>query len=266
MLFRSKRQLLPELRNYWPGPPATYIEPFAGSACLYFDIEPARAVLGDLNRDLITAFRAIRNEPAAVVRQLSVLETGRKAYLRIRSVDPRTLSAVEAAARFLYLNHYCFNGLYRTNKSGKFNVPFGRNKSKEGVDLDRVRKASRQLKSVKLIHGDFEKTLKHAERHDFVYLDPPYSVARRRIFGEYTPTSFGASDLPRLKKALNRLDRKGVMFVLTYAYSQQSRKYFSKWTTKRLRTKRNIAGFCSSRRGAYEILVTNCTLSPRKHD
>jgi DNA adenine methylase len=260
----SKRQLLSTLRDYWPGDDVTYIEPFAGSACLFFDIQPSRAILGDLNRELVRTYRTVRHNPESVISEIRNLGIGREAYLAIRSIKPNTLPAAKAAARFLYLNHYCFNGLYRTNKRGQFNVPFGRNKSNGGVDAGQIRCASTLLKNARVIHGDFEQTIKRAQPHDFVYLDPPYSVSHRRIFSEYTPESFTILDLPRLKRALERLDRKGVSFLLSYADSKESREGFSNWHIKRVRTKRNIAGFSSDRRGAYEILVTNIKLSPQK--
>src|SRR4029077_5042587 len=130
------------LRRFWPGGDARYIEPFAGSASLFFDLETPHAVLGDLNAELIAAFRAVKRDPAAVLAYLRGLPIGKGAYYRIRAIPPSAVCSIARAARFLYLNRYCFNGLYRTNKEGEFNVPYGPPESLRGVDEGLVNRAS----------------------------------------------------------------------------------------------------------------------------
>ena len=168
----SKRQLVKVLGQYWPGDPAQYVEPFAGSASLFFELEPSQAVLGDLNWELISALRAVRCDVQGVLECLGRLPTGKTAYYRIREIDPRTLSEAEVAARFLYLNRYSFNGLYRTNLKGKFNVPYGPPKSKARMDQATLIRASRLLQNTALVHGDFEGTVAHARSGDLV----PHSI------------------------------------------------------------------------------------------
>jgi DNA adenine methylase len=158
----SKRQLLGELVKYWPGGSTRYIEPFAGSACFFFHLVPNQAILGDLNSDLINTYRFLRRDVERVIECLRRLPTGKKAYYRIRALSPSTLTEPEQAARFIYLNKYCFNGLYRTNRRGEFNVPFGDNKGQNAIDEDAIRTAAKLLEGVRFVDGDFEHTLSFA--------------------------------------------------------------------------------------------------------
>lgn len=256
----SKRLTLHHLRPFWPGGRTRYVEPFAGSACLFFDLEPGSAILGDLNGDLINAMRAIRRDVERVIEQLRGFRRGGPAYHRVRSLDPALLSEYERAARFLYLNRYCFNGLYRTNLQGHFNVPYGppkKGRPLPRVDEDLLRAASKLLARALLVHGDFSETLEQCEANDFVYLDPPYAVGSRRVFAEYLPTSFGGGDLDRLADSLDRLDRRGVAFVITYADCAEARALLGRWNPVRIRTPRNIAGFVGSRKYSFELLASN---------
>ena len=252
----SKKQSVHLLKQYWNG--GRYIEPFAGSACLFFELEPEQAILGDLNWELVEALSALQTDVDRVLSRLRKFQVGEGAYYDIRRRDPKKLERFELAARFLYLNRYCFNGLYRTNLRGEFNVPYGPPRSGLGVDQQVVRGAARLLKRATVLHGDFETTVSHAREGDFVYLDPPYVVNKRRIFREYLPASFAASDLSRLQSLLFQLDRRRISFVITYADSEEARKLLSPWRPRRVRNRRNIAGFASSRRFSYELLATNC--------
>ncbi len=178
-------------------------------------------------------------------------------YYKIRQLDPADLPSAELAARFLYLNHFCFNGLYRTNLSGRFNVPYGPPKNGAPPNETSIEDAARALQAAELLHADFEETLDQAQAGDFVFLDPPYAVNRRRVFREYLPGSFNNPDLGRLKRALEALDSRGAAFLITYADSAESRKLLAQWKRSRLYVRRNIAGFAADRRSYYELLATN---------
>jgi DNA adenine methylase len=252
----SKRQLVPSLRQFYPIG-ARYIEPFAGSACLFFALEPERGVLGDLNKELVDAFRAIRRDPNRVLEALLRIDSGKRSYYRLRRADPNVLADSEAAARFLFLNRYSFNGLYRTNSAGRFNVPYAAPKKRRVWDGTHLHDAAALLQRANLIHADFEMTLSYAEKGDFCYLDPPYVVSKRRVFSEYIPGSFSMSDLERLSESLNRLDRVGARFVISYADCSEARRILKHWRPRRVLVRRNISGFVSRRRGAYELLASN---------
>lgn len=253
----SKRLLLHELAGYWPANATRYIEPFAGSACLFFHLEPPSALITDLNSELIATYRAIRRDPELVLEAFRRLPLGENAYYSIRKQNPCLLSPMEAAARFLYLNRYCFNGLFRTNSSGIFNVPYGPPRRPLTKFEDRVREAARLLKRAEFRAGDFEKTLDEVQRGDFVYLDPPYAVNETRVFSDYLAVSFSMKDLDRLDDTLDRIHAVGARFLLSYADSKEARKLARKWTVKHVNSRRNIAGFVGARRLAEELLVTN---------
>src|ERR1041385_9160576 len=126
-----------------------------------------------------------------------MFRSGEKSYYKIRDIDPLSLSDAETAARFLYLNRNCFNGIYRTNQSGQFNVPYGPPKSKRKIDVDHIVAAAHLLERAILVDGDFEATLERVEAGDFVFIDPPYAVADRRIFADYHPDTFSTADIQR---------------------------------------------------------------------
>lgn len=253
----SKRKLIPVLKKYWAFGFRRYIEPFAGSACLFFELAPDRAILADNNRDLINMYQAVKNNPLEVYQKTTELSVGKDSYYYIRSLDVDTLSYIERAARFIYLNRYCFNGLYRTNMKGHFNVPYSPSKTGGIPCLNSFESVSKALKHAKIISSDYSITLKEASLGDFVYIDPPYAVKNSRIFNQYGPETFGLNDLECLANSLDRLDNAGVKFVLSYANVEEAVSLFKEWKVHVVDIQRNIAGFSKFRRIEEEILVTN---------
>ncbi len=257
----SKRKLVPVLKTLWgrdaERSDAQYIEPFAGSACLFFEVNPRNAVLGDINSELIGTYRTVRRYPHRVHEQLSNMSGDKYTYYRVRSQEPTRLSCIARAARFIYLNRYCFNGLYRTNERGLFNVPYGGGKSGTLPGAEDLVAASRLLKGVELIAGDFAVALARAKPGDFVYLDPPYHVSDRRVFREYGSQTFSPQDVRRLRTSLEKLQRIGAHFVVSYADSKEGRFLAKGFTTRRIPIRRNIAGFVGHRRLSMELLVSN---------
>ena len=253
----SKKQLVQHLISYWPGGDARYVEPFAGSARLFFRLEPHSALLGDINSGLIEAYQVVRDRPHELHRALVEWANEEGEYYRVRALDPAMMTQTTRVARFIYLNRFCFNGLYRTNRAGRFNVPYGGHKSGRLPSLGALDEASVLLERAELIAGDFASVLRRVEKGDFVYLDPPFSVQSRRVFREYGPASFGPTDLLRMRAALQDLDRLGATFLLSYAESDEGEELASGFHSCRVTTKRHIAGFVASRRSATELLVTN---------
>jgi DNA adenine methylase len=181
----SKKALLPHLRRYCSEIKCRYIEPFCGSACLFFDVEPREAILGDINSELITTYRAIKLDTSNVIECLKRSHISESNYYALRNLDTSLLSDVEIAARFLFLNRLCFNGIYRTNRQGRFNVPYAHPKSKVKFEWDAIFQMAELLDRASLRNEDFETVLQEAEKGDFVYLDPPYAISKRRVFTEY---------------------------------------------------------------------------------
>ncbi len=218
----SKRRLLPKLMPFWSGKYRRYIEPFMGSAALFFAVRPAAALLGDINPDLVETFLTVCSSPVAVHDALQQLPIGERAYYEIRQRASDSMTRIERAARFIFLNRFCFNGLYRTNLRGGFNVPFSPAKTGPLPAREELKCAARLLRTARIRCTDFEECLAEAARGDFVYLDPPYAVSNRRMFRQYGPCSFGIEDLSRLTAALTDLDRRGVHFVIRDVASEYS--------------------------------------------
>lgn len=254
----SKRRLLPVLQTFWTKKHKRYIEPFAGSACLFFAIRPPKAILGDLNPELIATYIEVKYRIAAVLRELKALQPeDKEEYLRLRAIDISTMTPPARAARFIYLNRYCFNGIYRTNLAGQFNVPYSGVRCgcvpQDGV----FQKCSNRLRRARFVNGDFENVLKHAERGDLVYMDPPFAVRARRVFREYDPSTFTHEDITRLRSWMERLNAARINFVVSYAESDEAdvlRKNFSYETVS---VRRHIAGFAAHRALTNELLISN---------
>ncbi|MGD0456982.1 MAG: Dam family site-specific DNA-(adenine-N6)-methyltransferase [Terriglobia bacterium] len=253
----SKRRLVPVLRTYWNKNHRRYLEPFAGSACLFFSLNPKRAILGDVNHELIATYLEVKYRVDGVIRELAALRPSREQYDTLRALSPSCLDASARAARFIYLNRFCFNGLYRTNLEGRFNVPYSGERCGALPSSDHLKQCSRTIRHARLINADFECVLSKAERGDFVYMDPPFAVRARRVFREYDPSAFMHGDIARLRSWMDKLAAARVTFVVSYAESEEAdilRKGFDHQTVS---VRRNIAGFAAKRFLSNEILISN---------
>lgn len=255
----SKRKQVKRLAVFFSPKHHRYIEPFAGSACLFFELCPSVAILGDNNRGLIGVYRQVRDNPERLYRRLYRIGRDPDTYYRWREMDDRKLDPETRAVRFLYLNRNCFNGIFRTNANGHFNVPCGRHAGAYPTKDDLLR-CSELLRHAKLIAGDFETTLGHVRAGDFVYLDPPFAVQSRRVFREYGARSFETGDIPRLAKALSTIHAYGADFLVSYADCSEARILAREWNAIRLPIQRHVAGFAGHRNKAYEWLITNTSV------
>jgi DNA adenine methylase len=253
----SKRQLVPVLADYWTSRYLRYVEPFAGSAALFFHLAPKSGLLGDLNEDLIATYRTIRDRPDEVADVLEDMPPADKEYYyRLRTAVPARRNRTARAARFIYLNRYCFNGLYRTNLRGAFNVPYGGGKTGSLPGRTRLREVSRQLINTTFVAGDFTKTLSKVREGDFVYLDPPYWVSQERVFREYSPRVFSQDNLETLNTELHRLEGLRVDYVLSYADAPEAARLAQGRTVRHQLVRRHIAGFSDDRRKSPELIIT----------
>lgn len=253
----SKRQLLPTLTEYWTNEHIRYVEPFAGSACFFFHIQPSAALLGDINSELICTLSQVKDHLSDVLSELDNYAYSKEFYYQLRSIAPETLRPAQRAARFIYLNRFCFNGLYRTNRQGEFNVPYGGQKCGNIPSEETLKECSRTLGMTKLLNSDFEVTLDQAKIGDFVYIDPPYYVKSKAVFNEYNQKSFSTDDMERLRGCLDKLTFKGIEFLLSYADVPDAAILKEGFLHKNVVVRRNIAGFAGKRKCAGEIVVTN---------
>jgi len=256
----SKRKLLPILIKNIPNSYNQYVEPFCGSACLFFAVNPKKAILGDMNSELISTYQAIRKYPSEIAKLASNIPNDKKTYLEIRAQPQDSLDVVSRAVRFIYLNRYCFNGVYRTNLRGEFNVPMGSRTGGIPSEL-RFLNCAEALNTADLYSGDFETVFSHLKDGDFLYVDPPYSKPGSKHGGEYGPGSFQYSDIERLLSFLIRADQRGVNFLLSYSNEADLIAALpNNWMVREIKVKRHVSGFSQYRLDASEILISNSTI------
>ena len=258
----GKRQLLPELLPRLPRCFNRYCEPFVGGGALFFALQPQRAWLSDSNAELINLYVTVRDHCEALLEDLRRHENTPEYFLAIRNLDRSpafaALTAVEKASRFIYLNRTCFNGLYRVNARGQFNVPFGRYKNPRLADADNLRRCSQLLQDAQLRCGDFSALLEVAEAGDFVYLDPPYvPLSPTSSFTSYTSGGFGEESQRRLREVCDALDERGVYFMLSNSDCPLVRELYSHYRMERVQASRAISAAASGRGAVAEALVRN---------
>jgi DNA adenine methylase len=257
----SKKKLLPVLSAAAPESFVRYVEPFVGSAVLFLKLDAPKALLGDLNKDLIETYEAIRDHPRAVWNRVMSMSLEPGFYYELRAVNPMTLGQLERAARFVYLNRFCFNGVYRTNRAGQFNVARGLGHLYV-PELKTFMGFSKALHQAQLSCVDFEEQVSKTRSGDFLYLDPPYAIGSKRDRGEYGMGSFRDHDEARLVESILAASDRGVKVLLSYSPSNFVIKKLRGWKVHNLSVARNVAGFAGSRRHAREILVSNYDWPP----
>jgi DNA adenine methylase len=211
----GKTQLTDALMARMPPAFGTYHEPFLGSGafffCLYREGKLQRAILSDINPELIDTYLAIRDQPAAVIQLLAEFPYDKTFYYQLRARDPWGMSLAERAARMIYLNKTGYNGLYRVNRQGRFNVPFGRHKSPRYFDPENLLAVSRALQQAEITCAPFESVLTRAQAGDWVYFDPPYMpISETAHFTAYHADGFGLADQAQLRDVCLRLTEMGV--------------------------------------------------------
>jgi DNA adenine methylase len=243
---------------------AGYQEPFLGSGAVFFHVRtrlaPRRIALSDSNADLIEAFVAVRDQVDAVIAELErhAARHSETHYYQVRDRQSRELFPAARAARLIYLNRTCFNGLYRVNASGHFNVPMGRYVQPTILDADNLRAVSASLAGTRLAAGPFTRVLDEARAGDFVYFDPPYvPVSRTANFTSYTRGSFGQADQEELARVYRELDARGCLLMLSNSDTPLARKLYAGFSIHRLNARRNINSKGDRRGPVSELVVLN---------
>ena len=254
----GKTSLLPELLRHVPPRLRRYHEPFVGGGALFFAVAPRRATLSDNNAELVHCYRQIRDDVYAVLDALALHVYEKAHYQTIRALEPRQLTPAARAARFIYLNKTCFNGLWRVNRAGRFNVPIGRYKNPRFHDPGTLLAAHRALAGIEILHHPFEVALARTAPGDFVYLDPPYDpVSATSSFASYTPDGFTWDDQKRLARSCIALNRRGVRFLLSNSATARIRELYRGFEQRLVRAPRFINSKADSRGRVDELLVFN---------
>jgi len=265
----GKRQLIPQIEKHLPEKFGSYFEPFLGGGALLFHLlsenKNLKGYVSDLNSDLILSYVTIRDNLSSLLKSLqkhsdNYFFDSKSYYYSVRESNPK--SQIEKVSRLLFMNRTCFNGLYRVNSKGKFNVPLGRYSNPNIVQEENLRSVNQFLNHNKIIIKcqDFSSTVEKAKKGDFVYFDPPYQpVSKTANFTSYTNGNFGLNDLKRLAKVSNELAKKGVNVLLSNSSTKQVRELFSSkaWEIFEIQANRAINSDSKKRTGHSEFLIKN---------
>jgi DNA adenine methylase len=264
----GKRQLLAELDRLLPPCWNTYYEPFVGGGALLVNLENqgrlSRAVISDLNAELINLYRVVQDTPDALIAALSdeAFRNDEESYKFLKEKfntligDPSY--AIERAALLIYLNKHGFNGLWRVNRNGKFNVPFGSHRKRSIPSDASILKFSAMLEKVTVLNADFEAAVKPARKGDFIYFDPPYQpVSKTASFTDYNSRGFRFDDQERLARLFRRLSKKGIQLMLSNSKVREIEDLYEGFSIETVTAKRFINCNGERRSGIQEIIVTN---------
>ncbi|MFA5211311.1 MAG: DNA adenine methylase [Patescibacteria group bacterium] len=264
----GKRQLLKQFKELGLYPPDefnplkhTYFEPFVGGGAVFLDLLPKNAVISDLNSDLITTYKVVKNDVEKLIKLLKTYKYSKDFFLKIRSQKSSSLSEIQIAARFIYLNRTCFNGLYRVNSKGEFNVPFGKYNNPLICDEDNLKKISKALKNVKIYNEDYKNVLKRSKKGDFIYFDPPYyPINKTSSFTSYTSKEFLEKEQLELRDTFLELHRRGCFVMLSNSNTPFINKIYSDFKgikINKIEANRNINSKASGRGKIKEVLIIN---------
>jgi DNA adenine methylase len=265
----GKRQLLPEIKRYLPNlaPDTTYYEPFVGGGALLFELQPAQAAINDRNAELVNCYEVIRDSVEELIAELKHHKENYSEtyYYKIREWDRKvsyktTASPIQRAARIIFLNKTCYNGLFRVNSRCQFNVPFGRNKNPGILDEAVLKAVSDYLNQPKILitNRDFEEAVQSAKKGDFVYFDPPYDpVSNTASFTGYDVNGFDRDEQRRLKYVVDDLSRRGCRVLLSNACTEFILELYDEYKPIRISATRAINSNAMKRGKVEEVLVKN---------
>jgi len=255
----GKSSILSVLTTFIPEDFGSYFEPFIGGGALFFALQPQSGIISDANGDLINCYEVVCESPEALISELATFEVSSEEFYRVRALNIQALNDVRRAARFIFLNKTCFNGLYRVNRFGQFNTPFGHYKNVKLVDEDNLFRASEALKRVQIKHAPFDSILlDHVGNNDFVYLDPPYlPISQNSDFKRYTAGQFRDDDHKMLARVFRELDSRGAKLLLSNSFHPLVEKLYQGFRIETVSAPRFINCKGSNRGEIKELLVTN---------
>jgi DNA adenine methylase len=254
----GKSELLPEIAKRLPKSFGTYWEPFIGGGALYFRLSPASAVISDANEELAHCYQIVRDRVEELIAALKKHSNNKEHFLRIRKMQPWHLDPVERAARLIYLNKTCYNGLFRVNQRGEFNVPFGRYENPRICDDAGLREAARVLQGAEVLCRDFRHLLYKAKPGDFIYFDPPYTpLSETSSFTAYSDAPFDQREQKALKQVFNALAERGCHVMLSNSDTESTRRLYHKFNVQAVQASRAINCRADKRGKISELIVTN---------
>ena len=258
----GKRQLMFELLKNMPKSYNRYFEPFIGGGALFFELQQENAYISDMNEELINLYSVVRDNVYELISDLNKHEVSKEYFLEIRNLDRtseyKNLSNVQRASRFIYLNRTCFNGLYRVNSQGQFNVPFGNYKNPRIVDENNLLNCSELLKNTEIKCADFSEILTKVKKGDFVYFDPPYvPLNETSSFTSYTKDGFDMDMQFKLRDICDELDSMGVKFMLSNSDTKFVNELYSNYEIKKVFASRAVNANAEGRGKITEVLVRN---------
>lgn len=254
----GKGQLLAQFEPFFPVKFNVYHEPFVGGGAVFFHLLPERAVLIDNNPELINFYLVVRDRLEELICDVRKHRNEAEYYYKIRAMDPEPMEAVARASRFLFLNKTGYNGLWRVNRRGKHNVPFGRYRNPKIADEENLRLVSKALRRTEILLGDFSKVLCFAKAGDFVYFDPPYHpLSATANFTNYTAGSFGAEDQKRLAVVFKELDRRGCLVMLSNSDTPFIHQLYRGFDIQNVYAKRAINCRAEGRGPISELVIRN---------
>lgn len=261
----GKRQLLSDINKYIPKHISTYYEPFIGGGAVLFDLQPNKAVVNDVNEELINVYRVIRDNVEELIVDLNTHENTAEYFYYVRSKDRdeevfASMTDIEKASRIIFLNKTCYNGLFRVNQAGEFNSPFGRYSNPNIVNATTLRAVSKYFNKNKITfkNMDFADALKGIRKGSFVYFDPPYDpVSDSSSFTGYARGGFDRTEQVRLKRLCDRLDARGVKFLLSNSSTEFILDLYKGYRIELIKAKRTINSKGDSRGDVKEVLVRN---------
>lgn len=262
----GKKQLLAQFKPYFPKRINRYFDPFVGGGAIAFYIikhyKPKEIFISDINEELINAYEVIRDEPEKLIKLLKKYKKNhnKEYYYKIRALSPKTLSKIERAGRFIYLNKTCFNGLYRVNSKDGFNVPIGSSKNPLICPEHDLREISKLLKNARIEVRQFYEIEKDVRKGDFVYFDPPYYPLKKGGFTTYAKDNFLEKEQVRLKELFEKLDKKGAKVMLSNSDTDFIKNLYRKYKIEVVRANRMINCDATKRGKINEVVVTNYPL------
>ncbi len=253
----GKSKLVETIMARFPHSFGDYFEPFLGGGAVFFGLGPERAVLADMNLELVTAYKALRDDLPRVMAALRKHRADRDHFYEVRAKDASSMSPTARAARMIYLNRTCYNGLYRVNRSGSFNVPFGKYDNPTICDEENLRAVSHALQDAQIEHADVFTTVAKARAGDLVYFDPPYDpVSKTASFVSYTEKGFTSEDQERLAQTFASLAERGVHAVLSNSDTPFIRKLYKGFRVETVHVRRAINSRADRRGPVAEVLVS----------